>query len=96
MFPFVSQAQWFLAQMRRWDLIGEIDGAALAARVYRPDLYRAALAPLALPVPLSDARAEGAHGAPWLLETTQGSVAMAPDDFCDGKVFDAATGGVTV
>jgi NitT/TauT family transport system ATP-binding protein/nitrate/nitrite transport system substrate-binding protein len=43
-FPWVSHAAWFLAQMRRWGQIGpEVDVAAEAARVYRPDLFRAAV-----------------------------------------------------
>ena len=95
MFPFVSQAQWFLTQMRRWDMIGAVDIPALAAKVYRPDLYRAALAPLALAVPLADAKPEGAHDAPWSLTATAGSIAMEADSFCDGAVFDVTSAGVS-
>jgi NitT/TauT family transport system ATP-binding protein/nitrate/nitrite transport system substrate-binding protein len=90
MFPWRSQALWFLGQMRRWDMIGEVDLAALAERVYRPDLYRAALAPLALPVPLADAKPEGAHDAPWICEARPAPIAMAADSFCDGRIFEAS------
>jgi ABC-type nitrate/sulfonate/bicarbonate transport system substrate-binding protein len=42
--PRLEHARWLLAQMRRWNQIGdEVDHAALAARVYRPDLALEAL-----------------------------------------------------
>jgi hypothetical protein len=87
-FPWRSHALWFLAQMARWDLIGPLDVQGLAARVYRSDLYRAAVAPLGISVPLSDSKSEGAHTSPWQLESAQGAIAMSPDSFCDGAVFD--------
>ncbi len=87
-FPWRSHALWFLQQMARWDLIGPVDSEVLAARVYRPDLYRAALAPLGLSVPLADAKPEGAHDAPWQLDAAPSPIAMAPDSFCDRAVFD--------
>ena len=90
MFPWRSHAHWFLRQMARWDLIGDVDGEALAARVYRCDLYRAAVAPLGISVPLADAKPEGAHMAPWQLEATPTPIAMGPDGFCDGAVFAAS------
>ena len=40
--PDPAQAVRLLAQMRRWGQVGELDDAELAARVYRPDLYRLA------------------------------------------------------
>ncbi len=41
--PSPPQATWLLEQMRRWGQIGEeVDAAATAAEVYRPDLYRLA------------------------------------------------------
>lgn len=43
--PRLEHARWFLGQMRRWGQIGEgVDEAALAARVYRPDMALEALA----------------------------------------------------
>jgi NitT/TauT family transport system ATP-binding protein/nitrate/nitrite transport system substrate-binding protein len=95
MFPFVSQAHWFLQQMKRWDLIGETDIPALAARVYRPGLYRAAVAPLGLSAPGADAKPEGGHAAPWNLEAAPSPIEMGPDSFCDGRVFDFVAGDIT-
>ena len=89
-FPWRSHALWFLEQMKRWDLIGAVDAQSLAARVYRCDLYRAAVAPLGISVPVADSKSEGAHDAPWLLEAMPKPIAMGPDSFCDGVVFEPA------
>lgn len=88
-FPWLSHAQWFLEQMARWNLIDmRIDRAALAHRVYRPDLYRAAVSPLGLDVPAADAKPEGAHATDWSLDAVPHPIPMGPDRFCDGKVFE--------
>lgn len=88
-FPWLSHAQWLLEQMARWNLIdARTDRAALAAHVYRPDLYRAAVTPLGVSVPLTDAKAEGAHAAAWQLDASPRPITMGPDRFCDDKVFE--------
>ncbi len=90
-FPWRSHAVWFLHQMARWNLIdGARGGQALAQRVYRPDLYRAALAPLGISIPLADSKEEGAHAGAWQLPALPAPIAMEPDGFCDGARFDAA------
>ncbi len=94
-FPWRSHALWFLEQMTRWDLIGTVDAQSLAARVYRSDLYRAAVAPLGISVPGTDSKSEGAHDAPWSLEALPKPIAMGPDSFCDGVVFEAAPAPVS-
>ncbi len=59
-FPWRSHAAWFLSQMARWNLIDHrTDRAQLAARVYRPDLYREAMAPVGVNVPVADTKPEG-------------------------------------
>lgn len=59
-FPWLSQAEWLLAQMKRWGQAGpEVDAAAVAAQVFRPDLYRAILAAAGETVPAADRRDEG-------------------------------------
>jgi len=94
-FPWRSHALWFLEQMARWDLIGTVDTQSLAARVYRSDLYRAAVTPLGISVPTTDTKSEGAHDAPWLLDATPKPLPMGPDSFCDGAVFDSAPAPVS-
>jgi NitT/TauT family transport system ATP-binding protein/nitrate/nitrite transport system substrate-binding protein len=94
-FPWRSHALWFLEQMRRWDLIDNVDAQSLAARVYRSDLYRAAVAPLGISVPVADSKSEGAHDAPWSLPASPKPLPMGPDSFCDGAVFDGAPAPVS-
>ena len=86
-YPWRSQALWFLAQMARWGLIESPASAEdLAARVYRPDLYAAALAPLGVSIPSSDRKVEGGHAEPWSLAATPAPIVMEADLFCDGAV----------
>jgi NitT/TauT family transport system ATP-binding protein/nitrate/nitrite transport system substrate-binding protein len=63
-FPWRSHAVWIITQMIRWGQAREpFDILALADRVYRPDLYRAAIAELGIAAPDSDYKEEVA-GAP--------------------------------
>jgi NitT/TauT family transport system ATP-binding protein/nitrate/nitrite transport system substrate-binding protein len=87
-FPWRSHALWFLSQMARWDLIGNTDHRGLAARVYRSDLYRASVVSLGVSVPRTDAKSEGAHPANWELDASPNPIAMGPDSFCDGAIFE--------
>jgi nitrate/nitrite transport system substrate-binding protein len=89
-FPWRSHAAWILTQMLRWGQIEKVlDVRATAAAVYRTDLYREAAKDLGVPCPDVDEKTEGVHAEPWLLATTRGPIAMGPDRFFDGRVFDA-------
>lgn len=58
-FPWTSHPLWYYTQMVRWrqvELIAE--HPALAAGTYRPDIYRAALAPLDVELPREDGKVE--------------------------------------
>jgi len=58
-FPWTSHALWYYTQMVRWrqtELVAE--HPALAAGTYRPDLQRAALAPLGVELPREDTKLE--------------------------------------
>ncbi len=91
-FPWSSHAVWFYSQMVRW---GEVEHSADRARgaalSFRPDIYRAALAPLGVPVPLADSKVEGLLGGPTGMPATTGSMVLGPDGFFDGEVFDPET-----
>ncbi|WP_421996138.1 CmpA/NrtA family ABC transporter substrate-binding protein [Reyranella sp.] len=64
-FPWRSHADWFLAQMVRWEQApARGDLAAVADRVFRPDLYRAAVAELGIACPAADRLPAGGHGEP--------------------------------
>lgn len=90
-FPWTSHAMWFYSQMVRW---GEVEHSAAraqaAAMTFRPDIYRAALAPLGVPIPVADSKIEGLLAAPTEVPATTGSVSIGPDGFFDGRVFDQA------
>ena len=90
-FPWTSHALWFYSQMVRW---GEVqhtpERAQLAAQTFRADIYRAAMAPLKVPVPVNDSKVEGLLSAPTAVTATQGTVTIGPDGFFDGKLFDPA------
>lgn len=58
-FPWTSHALWFYTQMVRWRQIEPAaEQAALARSAYRPDLFRAAVAPLQVATPGSDTKRE--------------------------------------
>jgi NitT/TauT family transport system ATP-binding protein/nitrate/nitrite transport system substrate-binding protein len=90
-YPWRSHALWFLSQMARWGLIERgVPLRSVAERVYRPDLYAAALEPAGAPIPTVDRKCEGEHGSDWSLPASPAPLAMGPDSFCDGAVFDPA------
>lgn len=66
-FPWRSHADWFLAQMVRWKQASpDIDITAIADRVYRTDLYRAAAREMNVACPDIDRLPPGGHGEPLL------------------------------
>lgn len=90
-FPWLSHARWILGQMRRWGQIPpDVDLETVARTVWRPDLYRAAVAPLGMPVPPTDSKAEGGYATPWSLRTATRPIPMIANRFFDGAVFDDA------
>jgi two-component system, oxyanion-binding sensor len=88
-FPWRSHALWFLTQMSRWTLIAPgLPLREIAERIYRPDIYARALAPLGAAIPHSPYKVEGGHATKWRLAATPTPMTMAPDLFCDGASFD--------
>ncbi|MDB5527490.1 MAG: nitrate transporter [Devosia sp.] len=88
-FPWKSHAVWFYAQMVRWGQVqASPQNLALAAASFRPDLYRAALAPLGVPMPPDDYKIDGLITKPLELATPAGPLLQFPDGFFDGTRFD--------
>ena len=86
-FPWRSQAQWFLQQMLRWQQVrGEIDAPAVAARIYRADLYRDIFGDTRS-LPSADSKPEGLHENSWAMPGTRGEIEIGPDLFIDGATF---------
>lgn len=82
-FPWLSQGIWLGEQMKRWRQIPEdADLKAVIRDVYRPDLYRTAVAGLDVLVPQDDWRIEGVINAP-------DRSLVGHDQFLDDSVFDA-------
>ncbi len=87
-FPWRSQAIWTLSQMQRWGQLGpDVDIAAVADAVYRPDIYRAAASRLGIAVPSADFKTEGTNARSYV----EDGVVLGADRFCDGRTFDPAT-----
>jgi two-component system, oxyanion-binding sensor len=88
-FPWTSQAAWLYAQMAKAEHLTPTASDYTAARqVFRPDVYRAALRPLGVPLPGASAKLEGGIADPTGVGTTQGRLILGPDRFFDGRSFD--------
>jgi two-component system, oxyanion-binding sensor len=91
-FPWVSQAAWLYAQMVKAGHVNADSGDFKAAqRVFRPDVYRAALGSMGVPLPNASAKLEGAISDPLGVGTTQGRLILGSDRFFDGQSFDPDT-----
>jgi len=90
-FPWQSHSLWFYSQMVRCGQIAY--GPALAEkarRVYRPDLYRGALAATGVDLPRASAKVEGALRTATPVASRNGAMILGPDGFFDGQPFDPA------
>jgi NitT/TauT family transport system ATP-binding protein len=88
-FPWVSHALWFYSQMVRWGQVSHTpENAKKAAASYRPDLYRAALSGMGMPVPGASSKIEGALTEPTEVGAIGGHLRLGPDGFFDGTDFD--------
>ncbi|GAA0660180.1 NitT/TauT family transport system ATP-binding protein [Sphingomonas insulae] len=88
-FPWRSQAAWLYSQMTRWDGTPFAEEEAKAAEgVFRPDLYRAALAGSSATLPGASSKMEGSIGSATGVGATQGRLILGSDRFFDGRAFD--------
>ena len=88
-FPWRSQAAWLYSQMVRWDFMAfDPEQAATAANVFRPDVYRCALAGSGAPLPGASSKLEGGLDEPIGAGSTQGRLTLGSDRFFDGRAFD--------
>ncbi|WP_077147741.1 ABC transporter substrate-binding protein [Sphingopyxis sp. KK2] len=88
-FPWRSQAAWLYSQMVRWDYMAfDSAEAAAASDVFRPDIYRAALAGSGAPLPGASSKLEGGLHEPIGAGSTQGRLTLGSDRFFDGRAFD--------
>ncbi len=88
-FPWVSQAEWLYTQMVRWEgLTFSAANAELAARVFRPDIYRSALLGTVEPLPGASSKVEGSLTGLTAVGTQQGAMTLESNSFFDGRTFD--------
>lgn len=88
-FPWKSHALWFYSQMVRWGQVQHsAEHAKIARETYRPDLYRVALKPSGIALPVANAKVEGALTAPTPVGSSGASLVLGPDGFFDGGLFD--------
>lgn len=88
-FPWRSQALWIYSQFVRWRMIENTPAhTAAAAAVFRPDIYRRALAGMDLAMPGASSKVEGALAAPLGVGSHGAGLTLGPDRFFDGRVFD--------
>jgi ABC-type nitrate/sulfonate/bicarbonate transport system substrate-binding protein len=87
-FPWVSQAMWFIEQMRRWNQVdGDINPATIAAATCSTKVYREAAARIGAISPRHDHKTEGLHPGIWTLPLLSGPLKMGPDAFFDGAIY---------
>jgi NitT/TauT family transport system ATP-binding protein len=88
-FPWISQAEWLYTQMVRWDGMrfdpGDADNAA---RVFRPDVYRSALAGTGDLLPGASSKVEGSLAQTTAVSAQQGVMVLEQNRFFDGRSFD--------
>jgi len=88
-FPWVSQAEWLYTQLVRWDgLPYSAADAAAAAQVFRPDVYRSALAGTVAPLPGASSKVEGSLARTTPVTAQQGAMVLENNRFFDGRSFD--------
>ena len=88
-FPWRSQALWIYSQLVRWNMApNDPATAAKAGRVFRPDVYRRALADMDVAMPGASMKVEGAVDRPLAVGSRRGELTLGPDRFFDGRIFD--------
>jgi NitT/TauT family transport system ATP-binding protein len=96
-FPWASQAAWLYSQMCAAEhAVPDSADYEAAQAVFRPDIYRAALGPMGVPLPGASAKLEGGISNPLGVGTTQGRLILGSDGFFDGHSFDPDAYGALV
>jgi NitT/TauT family transport system ATP-binding protein len=88
-FPWRSQALWIYSQLVRWGMVDHSsEHVAKAGAVFRPDIFRRALADSNVPMPGASMKLEGAVNLPLAVGSRRGELTLGPDRFFDGRIFD--------
>jgi nitrate/nitrite transport system substrate-binding protein len=85
-FPWLNQAEWFIAEMYRWgQLKNPVSISCIAEEVYLPELYREVAVEFGVPCPAINRKTEG-NLSPQMLQNF--TPHLGPNQFIDGKRFD--------
>lgn len=85
-FPWLSHAEWFIAEMYRWgQLHTPVSIASTAEQVYLPELYREVALAMGVPCPAINRKTEG-NLSPQMLQNF--TPHLGPNQFLDGKRFN--------
>ena len=85
-FPWLNQAEWFIAEMYRWgQLKNPVSISSIAEQVYLPEFYREVATELGVPCPAINRKTEG-NLTPQMLQNF--TPHLGPNQFIDGKRFD--------
>lgn len=87
-FPWRSQAAWIGARLARRHGLDAVRSQALAAAVFRSDLYRQHLRAAGADLPAASAKVEGSLSALTPVASSRGRLILPPDRFFDAQVFD--------
>lgn len=87
-FPWRSQAQWIAYQMAARLGIDRQDAMRRASNVFRPDIFRAAMAETAADLPSASSKVEGSVESQTGVASRAGTILLNRDLFFDGRVFD--------
>lgn len=88
-FPWVSHGMWLITQMTRWGQIGALpDMEAVAAAIFRTDIYRAASRALGVNTPLADVKSEGQGASGREIAGDKGPIALGGGRFFADETFN--------
>jgi hypothetical protein len=87
-FPWRSQGEWIAARLARRHGLDPAAARATGRAVFRSDLYRRFLGPVADQMPDASTKVEGALDEAVEIQTLGGPVSLARNRFFDGRVFD--------
>lgn len=88
-FPWRSQAAWIGARLALRHGLDPVAAQAVAAAVFRSDLYRQHLVPAGADLPAASAKLEGSLAQPAPVASSRGRLILSADRFFDDRVFDA-------
>ncbi len=88
MFPWRSQAQWIAHQLAARTGLDRAEAMSRAARVFRADIYRAALSDCGADLPGASSKIEGSVPERTPVASESGRLFIQPNMFFDRRVFD--------